>query len=233
MFDCPFCCGFATTSSYQIQLHVEEQHIAGSGFATKDDESLTLALQLQQEEEDALQGQKLDGASRSLALSLQRESSADTASQTSSNGNNENEDIPYFECPRPGCGEFVHLIDFNEHLDLHASSDPSLEADLPNTITNEMLKSVGYTKAPHHSLQTADRINNQDSLLDNTNRAADQRSYPKDIKIPRAITPFLQERSRKKSRPKSPATKVTEVGRLGVSFEQRDCVHTLYTSVRA
>lgn len=70
MFDCPFCCGFATRSSYQIQLHVEEQHIADSGFATKDDESLSFAVQLQQEEEDALKSQTLDAASHSLALSL-------------------------------------------------------------------------------------------------------------------------------------------------------------------
>lgn len=216
MFDCPFCCGFATPSSYQIQLHVEEQHIADSGFATRDDESLTFAIQLQQEEEDALKGQTLDGASRSLALSLQRETFP--VQKARSTENHDDDDIPYFECLEPGCGEFVHLIDFNEHLDLHASSDPSLDADSPNTITNKMFDTdSGYGTDPHHSLPSGNKRNREAQSLDYRTHIPAQGGHHKEIRISRTISPFLSESSQGKIPSKSPARTSKHIGRLGVS----------------
>lgn len=123
--ECPFC-HYHTTSEYNISLHVETSHPEfdqESPFATTDDDSLSLARALQQEDQEVLNGSKLDGDSHRLALSL-----------------SENEppidDCGYVVCPV--CKEYIFLPDYSDHLEIHASLDDLSSID---TIATMMIGS--------------------------------------------------------------------------------------------
>lgn len=134
--ECPFC-HYHTTSEYNISLHVETSHPEfdqESPFAITDDDSLLLARALQQEDQEVLNGSKLDGDSHRLALSLsENEPSID--------------DCGYVVCPV--CKDYVFLPDYADHLEIHASLNDLSSID---TIATMIRSGPGCSTDPQHSL---------------------------------------------------------------------------------
>ena len=96
---CPFC-GFKGESEYKIQLHIEEHHTEDSPFVAS--HGCTF---LERESDSAL-------PPRPLVPKHEREPES------------ENHQMPgdsWTKCTRPGCGEYVLLVDIDEHLEMHAA----------------------------------------------------------------------------------------------------------------
>ena len=143
--ECPFGCGYSTTDLYRISFHVETCHsdLGESPFATKDDESRSLALAIQCEEEEALRAEEMNETSRSVALSLGRNPPSELRPLPAGASG----EVDYVECPVPDCGEYLHLLEYDDHLDIHASLD---DPQLPPTIANMIGSDSGheYNKRP-------------------------------------------------------------------------------------
>lgn len=115
---CPFECGFKSPDPYRLSFHLETVHTESgkSGFAVDDDEeSLALARQLQNEEDEASNRARLDKASLPLATSSHENDIAHPL------GNEAQAGSSFVECPL--CSEILYLLDYNDHLDIHASLD--------------------------------------------------------------------------------------------------------------
>ncbi|KAH0365158.1 DUF1671-domain-containing protein, partial [Aureobasidium melanogenum] len=142
--ECPFLCGFHTTNDhhadYQITVHIELHHTPESHFAVED-EDLNLALALQREEQRQVFADARDHGSSTKSsaqdMGTRKEGAADPLDA----------DFPYVECP--SCEDFVHLIEFDEHMNNHlslqyssdiitdvAEFDSGYNADLRQSSTN-------------------------------------------------------------------------------------------------
>ena len=155
-YSCPFC-GFITPDTYELALHVEELHVLDSPFIVKkdgvrelaiahdsqardrchDDASLALAMQLEAAEQDRNADMLANNRASQdllLALTLGEQKPHLPADRATSETDG---DFPYVECSERDCSEFVHLADLNDHIDLHAASRHSLEADNPQTIASQ------------------------------------------------------------------------------------------------
>ncbi|KAG9952377.1 DUF1671-domain-containing protein, partial [Aureobasidium melanogenum] len=114
--ECPFLCGFHTTNDhhadYQITVHIELHHTPDSHFAIED-EDLNLALALQRDEERQVFAEAKDHGSPT-------ESSAkDLGTRKEGAAYPLDADFPYAECPQ--CEDFVHFVEFDEHMNNHLS----------------------------------------------------------------------------------------------------------------
>ncbi|KAL1302551.1 hypothetical protein AAFC00_002933 [Neodothiora populina] len=155
MLECPFC-DYRSADAYTITLHVETNHSDSgeSPFATRNEESLALALTLQHAEERYMPHDtaKLSDGPRAIALSLrcttgstELEQQAERAAVGTEIDKAVND---YVECPHTGCGEHVYLIDFNDHLDIHASLDSPFAS---HTIAETAKSDTGHEGDPGHS----------------------------------------------------------------------------------
>lgn len=126
MLDCPFC-HYKTVDLYGVSLHVEEHHTIDSPFAIKDvdDASLSLARALQREEDEDLR--------HPVAPSPEPK---DASTQVYAPGHRSyDHEVEYAECPYSGCGEWISLTNYNDHLELHAFTDsPSLSHTIAKMI---------------------------------------------------------------------------------------------------
>lgn len=127
-------CGFHATNDhdaeYQILSHIELHHTPESHFAVED-EDLNLALALQREEE-----RQVFADTRDHGSSL-KSSNEDLDTREEGAANSMDAAFPYAECPK--CKDFVHLIEFDEHMTNHLSLQYSSD-----TITNMAEFDSGY-----------------------------------------------------------------------------------------
>ncbi|KAI5209121.1 DUF1671-domain-containing protein [Aureobasidium subglaciale] len=126
--DCPFLCGFHTSNDdraeYHITAHIELQHTPDSQF-TAEDEDLRFALALQREEEQVL----ADTRRHCTSITLDAEQSQARKKRTADFAD---EEFPYAECPE--CEDFVHVVEFEEHMNTHSLLNSSSDA-APGTPT--------------------------------------------------------------------------------------------------
>jgi hypothetical protein len=115
--DCPFLCGFHTSNDdqaeYHITAHIELHHTPESQFAAEEEDlKFALALQREEEEQVSVDAKNHDTSINWTAegLDLRRERAANNAVD---------DDFPYAECHE--CEDFVHLVEFNEHMNKHLS----------------------------------------------------------------------------------------------------------------
>ncbi|KAG9662769.1 DUF1671-domain-containing protein, partial [Aureobasidium melanogenum] len=132
--ECPFLCGFHATNDhhaeYQILSHIELHHTPESHFAVED-EDLNLALALHREEERQVFADTGDH------VSSLKSSGEDLDTRKEGAANSMDANFPYAECPK--CEDFVHLIEFDEHMNNHLSLQYSSD-----TITNMAEFDSGY-----------------------------------------------------------------------------------------
>lgn len=115
--ECPFLCGFRTSNEtqaeYQITAHIELHHTPDSHFAAEN-EDLKFALALQREEEERVSAdaRSHENATRSTieGFGPRKERAVNNAAD---------DDFPYVDCSE--CEDFVHLVEFNEHMNNHLS----------------------------------------------------------------------------------------------------------------
>lgn len=123
-------CGFHATNDRlaetEITAHIELHHTPESHFAVED-EDLNLALALQREEE-----KQVFADTRSHDSSVK-----DSNTRREGATNSMDDDFPYAECPK--CEDFVHLVEFDEHMNNHLSLQYSSD-----TITNMTELDTGY-----------------------------------------------------------------------------------------
>ncbi|KAK3059956.1 hypothetical protein LTS18_009661, partial [Coniosporium uncinatum] len=99
---------------YAVMLHFEEAHTEDSPFVTTD--------------------------SKASDVSLEKEpTKANMATATASN-----EEDEWVQCPEEDCGEMLSLVEFNDHLDLHASEKLSFDDTASRNID---LDSVGRSSS--------------------------------------------------------------------------------------
>lgn len=218
MLRCPFECGYQTADEYSISLHVETGHseLEDSPFATVDDKSLSLALALQRAEEDAVwqERSRVEGASPSMALSL--DTGTGLVNELADDGHAK---VVYVECPQPGCGEHIHLVDLNDHLDIHASLD-----HLSTSPTIAKMSGSASTCDPDYPLSFASE---KHDMSDETHYVSGQSSgkLKQDDSLTRAIQPVLRSSSLvKQNIPPSSSAQAQSI-RLGVSIgsDRSDC----------
>lgn len=114
--ECPFLCGYHAPNDkhaeYQITKHIELHHTPESSFAIED-EDLNLALALQRQEEGQVFADiRSPGSSTKL-------SAEDLNTRKEGAANPLDADFPYAQCPK--CEDFVHLVEFDEHMNNHLS----------------------------------------------------------------------------------------------------------------
>lgn len=114
--ECPFLCGYHAPNDkhaeYQITKHIELHHTPESNFAIED-EDLELALALQRQEEGQVFAEiKSHGSSTKLSAEDPNTGKEGAAEPSDA-------DFPYAECPK--CKDFVHLVEFDEHMNNHLS----------------------------------------------------------------------------------------------------------------
>jgi len=230
--DSPFAVRETSPDPVAITLQQEEDQVAQNGNITSrfvlpsspgpkrklpgvdhssEDASLALALRLQ-EEEDLIarkKGRISDGQDRTSHSSALASRAASEEEQEQPAAD---DDFPYFECPE--CEEYVHLADYNDHIDLHASSlsEPSLETDLPDPIVK--MSDTGYETIPEHSLTPTLHTSRKVLQKRSQYRKIPSSSSSGDT-IARSINGFLSG-SKPKGAVKGKAQKQPQVARLGV-----------------
>lgn len=126
LLECPLCeYKVLPTDDYVLQLHFEQVHTDDSPFIIEDDpEPLPPPL-----------------PPRPSPRGPKREEDED-----------EDEDVPagYVLCPQEECGEVVLLIDFNDHLDLHASETLSFD-ESTGQYHSKQQTDMGYPNEPSFS----------------------------------------------------------------------------------
>jgi len=210
LLKCPFECGYKTDDEYSISLHVETDHseLGLSPFATRDDESLSLARALQREDDCARQeNQSLNKVSHAVALSKNAENHLEREAT-----GEDDADTVYVECPQPGCGEYINLLELNDHLDIHASLD---DLSASPTIAKIMNSRSAHGSDPRHSLdlkkQATHRVKKQRT---STHSPAKSEQDPS---LARTLSPFLHQPSRKSPKESSSSLVQSQSVRLGVS----------------
>jgi len=210
MLKCPFECGYKTEDEYSISLHVETDHseLGLSPFATRDGESLSLARALQCEDDYTRQeNQGLNEASHALALSKNAENHLEREAT-----GEDDADTVYVECPQPGCGEYISLLELNDHLDIHASLD---DFSASPTIARIMNSRSAHRSDPCHSLDfnkhATHRVKKQHM---STHSPAKSEQGPS---LARTLSPSLHQSSRKSPKDHSPSLVQKQSVRLGVS----------------
>ena len=101
---CPFC-GYSTTSEYDLQLHIEEDHTEDSPFAVTE---------------------RRAAAPRPP---LPSQPSASTSPSASSAERSSGEDNPWIKCTRPECGEYIAVADLDEHYRFHEDIQKAQDED--------------------------------------------------------------------------------------------------------
>lgn len=172
---CPFC-GFKTSDSYEISLHIEQYHIDDSPFAIEDEsntrqvpapysgaerDDMALALELEKAEEEAARANRgtmasHDKESMDLARALEIADAEGKAQSV-------DDDFPFMQCPEKDCEEFILLEDYNEHINLHAASSPSLDTELSTPIASA--PSTPSTADHSQSLSTSSKSSNSPRKL--------------------------------------------------------------------
>jgi len=167
---CPFC-GYKTPDSYAITLHIEERHIEDSPFAvdSKDpghdqrydhgDEALARQIQAQEDVHANYRREDGDDVSYQLAKHLQdQETEQERQSRRSpARAAATDDDFPFVECEH--CCEFIHIADFQDHLDLHSVSEPSLlagQADLSYSFAHHIRSS--RSRSPSSGIDTTKKV---------------------------------------------------------------------------
>lgn len=125
--ECPFLCGYHTSdegqAEYQLTSHIELLHTPESLF-TVEDEDLKLALALQREEEQTLAAATTSREQVSKSRTTLPDHPEEGA--TSHAASSIDDDFPYVECPE--CEEFVHIVEFDDHINTHLSLKNSSNA---------------------------------------------------------------------------------------------------------
>ncbi|KAI5249963.1 DUF1671-domain-containing protein [Aureobasidium subglaciale] len=213
--DCPFLCGFHTPNGdqaeYQITAHIELQHTSDSEFTVKD-QDLKSALALQREEEQVLANTR----NRSASINSHGEQSQAGKKTTA---NSADDEFPYAECPE--CEDFVHVVEFDEHMDAHSSLNSPSDA-APGTSTGPEYKhgSIGQplvqgsTKISRH-VDQGSRFPDKKDARSSAEETPRGRRLGKRELGPYAFEKRMPEYMLKRLRIGEPMRRVNRIGRNG------------------
>ncbi|KAH0319694.1 DUF1671-domain-containing protein, partial [Aureobasidium melanogenum] len=222
--ECPFLCGFHATNDhhaeYQILSHVELHHTPESRFAVED-EDLGLALALQREEE-----RQVSADTREHGSLLKSDKDLDAKKEGAINAMDA--DFPYAECPQ--CKDFVHLIEFDEHINNHlslqyssdtitnmAEFDSGYDADLrQSSINSQGLTTIARPIGQNHKMFSQ---NNHVTVLAET-RPKGTCLGKKELG-PYAFEDRMPESMLKRLRTGEPTRRLNRIGRDGRIFAER------------
>ncbi|KAG9723067.1 DUF1671-domain-containing protein, partial [Aureobasidium melanogenum] len=205
---------------YQILSHVELHHTPESRFAVED-EDLGLALALQREEE-----RQVSADTREHGSLLKSDKDLDAKKEGAINAMDA--DFPYAECPQ--CKDFVHLIEFDEHINNHlslqyssdtitnmAEFDSGYDADLrQSSINSQGLTTIARPIGQNHKMFSQ---NNHVTVLAET-RPKGTCLGKKELG-PYAFEDRMPESMLKRLRTGEPTRRLNRIGRDGRIFAER------------
>lgn len=123
----------------------------------EDDASVALAMHLQSAEDEKKREIEFEKeADFALALALQEQEEGAPQQDPGAT----KDDLPYVACPVQDCGDYIHLSDYSDHIELHSISAQSLEADLSEPIVSKYFAKAaaeGSRSLPLHSSNTITR----------------------------------------------------------------------------